>query len=143
MGYYIRSDINGSVYYEVAQVVFVGVWKILYFYDVFISDQFGQLLVVIYYWEFFDFMFLKNIVSLFQIGIYWCGDEVVFGYQFLDRSIEVGFKVQVLVGQDVYEFVSFVNDGDFIDFEMLYQVECIINSGIGFEGNWVDDYVIF
>lgn len=104
----IGVGVDGGVDVQVVLFVFGCQWVGFGFFDVMEGYQVMQVEVFVDYQYFFDVVFVEFGFYFFQWGVFVGGDQFVFwGYDCGDGIVGVWFYLQVVIGDDIDQFVLF------------------------------------
>ena len=109
---------HGCPHAQTPQLVFARIGTVFALDDVAVRYQPHQFVVFINDGQFLNFVFLQNILGIFQFHALGARDEVFFGHNFGHGLGQVFLKTQIAVGNNAHQFVGSVHHGNTANFEL-------------------------
>lgn len=144
MFFVICICVNCCINMQMVLFVFIGVWFMFCFLEVFYGDYVDQVEFVINYQCFFNVFFVYFCQYYFMGFIFMYGDQMFFWcYVNVNWLVQVGNKMYVMIGDNIYQFVFFGNDWIVCKIVMFgqffYFVQCC-----GWQNSlWISYYIRF
>ena len=110
--------------------------------NVLIGDETHEAVVAVYNGQFLNLVVLQNVGSSSKVGLYVCGDEILFCHHVVDELVEVTLKTQVTVGNDAHKVVVVVNNRNAADVILGHHGERIFNGASTANGHGIVDHSV-
>ena len=92
--------------------------------------------------QFFDFIFLENIGSLFQIGRLRGDHQIVFGHHQVDEFVEIAFKTQVAVRHDTDQHPIVIDYRNTPDMKFFHHRQRIAYRRAAFDSHRIVNHTV-